>query len=67
VHNFDEKPHEVTLRLTDDNADRLVDLTGDDHALARRKGVHRISLDAFGYRWYAVGRPEAGPQRRTGS
>jgi hypothetical protein len=29
--------------------------------------VHRVSLDAYGYRWYAVGRPEAGPQRRISS
>jgi maltose alpha-D-glucosyltransferase / alpha-amylase len=67
VHNFDEKPHEVTLRLTGEGADRLVDLIGEDHASAGRGGAHRLSLDAYGYRWFAVGRPEAGPQRRTGS
>ena len=35
--------------------------------LARRPGrPHRLSLDAYGYRWYALGRPDAVPQRRFG-
>ena len=66
VHNFDEHPHEVTLRLADEGADRLVDLIGDDHSRSGPDGVHRLSLDAYGYRWYAVGRPDAVPQRRVG-
>jgi maltose alpha-D-glucosyltransferase / alpha-amylase len=67
THNFDEQPHEVTLRLAGEHADRLVDLISEEHSLGARDGVHRVSLDAYGYRWYAVGRPEAGPQRRISS
>jgi maltose alpha-D-glucosyltransferase / alpha-amylase len=67
VHNFDEQPHEVTLRLAGEDADRLVDLISEDHSQAGPGGTHRISLAAYGYRWYAVGRPEAGPQRRVSS
>ena len=67
MHNFDEQPHEVTLRLEGEDADRLVDLISEEHSQAGRGGAHRISLDAYGYRWYAVGRPEAGPQRRVSS
>ena len=65
LHNFDERPHEVTLPLGED-ADRLVDLIGDDHSHAGRGGAHRLSLEAYGYRWYALGRPDAVPQRRFG-
>jgi maltose alpha-D-glucosyltransferase/alpha-amylase len=67
VHNFDEQPHEVTVRLAGEDADRLVDLIGDDHVRAGRGGAYRLSLDAYGYRWYAVGAPDAVPQRRVGS
>ena len=67
VHNFDEQPHEVTLRLAGEDADRLVDLISEDHSVGARDGVHRVSLDAYGYRWYSVGRPEAVPQRRISS
>jgi maltose alpha-D-glucosyltransferase/alpha-amylase len=67
VHNFDEQPHEVTMRLAGEDADRLVDLIGDDHVRAGRGGDYRLSLDAYGYRWYAVGTPDTVPQRRVGS
>ncbi len=66
VHNFDEQPHEVVLRLEGEaGADRLVDLIVDDHSESRG-GTHRISLDALGYRWFGLGRADAAPRRRTG-
>ena len=64
VHNFDEQPHEVTLRLDGDDADRLYDLIDADDSRARG-GRHRLSLEAYGYRWYGVGRADAAPRRRT--
>ncbi len=67
AHNFDEHPHEVTVRLAGEDADRLVDLIGDDHVRVGRGGAYRLSLDAYGYRWYAVGSPDAAPQRRVSS
>jgi hypothetical protein len=55
-------PHDVTLRLGEGD-DRLVDLMDEDRSDGPG-GVHRVSLDALGYRWYAVGRPDAAPHRR---
>jgi maltose alpha-D-glucosyltransferase / alpha-amylase len=65
VHNFDEQPHEVTLRLADEGIDRLVDLIHEDHSEGGRNGVHTLSLDAYGYRWFGVGRADPAPRRRT--
>ena len=65
VHNFDEHPREVTLRLKGEGADRLVDLIGDGRSESR-EGAHRLSLDALGYRWFGLGRGDAAPRRRTG-
>jgi maltose alpha-D-glucosyltransferase/alpha-amylase len=48
-----------------DDDGRLVDLIHDDHSEADARGRHRLSLDALGYRWYAVGRPDAAPHRRV--
>jgi maltose alpha-D-glucosyltransferase / alpha-amylase len=65
VHNLDEHPHDVTVRLKPGDDPRLVDLMHGER-LEARKGAHRLSLDALGYRWYAVGRPDAAPHRRFG-
>jgi maltose alpha-D-glucosyltransferase/alpha-amylase len=65
VHNFDEHPHEVTLRLEDEESRRLADLIHEDHSEADARGRHRLSLDAHGYRWFSVGRPDPAPRRRT--
>jgi maltose alpha-D-glucosyltransferase / alpha-amylase len=65
VHNLDEHPHDVTIRLKPGDDPRLVDLMHGER-LEGRKGAHRLSLDALGYRWYAVGRPDAAPHRRFG-
>jgi maltose alpha-D-glucosyltransferase/alpha-amylase len=62
VHNFDDRPHEVTLALDGEGADRLDSLLDDGEALESRSGRHRIRLDALGYRWYRAtdGRVETG-------
>jgi maltose alpha-D-glucosyltransferase/alpha-amylase len=65
VHNFDERPHEVTLRLEEEQSRRLVDLIHEDHSDADPRGRHRLSLDAHGYRWFSVGRSDPAPRRRT--
>jgi maltose alpha-D-glucosyltransferase/alpha-amylase len=66
VHNLDEHPHDVTLRLRPGDDPRLVNLIDEEELRADRRGAHRLSLDALGYRWYAVGRPDAAPHRRVG-
>jgi maltose alpha-D-glucosyltransferase/alpha-amylase len=65
VHNFDEQPHEVTLRLEDEDARRLVDLIHEEHSDADRSGRHRLALEAHDYRWFSVGTSDPSPRRRT--
>jgi maltose alpha-D-glucosyltransferase / alpha-amylase len=65
VHNFDERPHQVTLRLGDDGAGRLDDLIHENHSEAARDGAHEVALEAHGYRWYGVGRADPAPRRRV--
>ncbi|MGH7825601.1 MAG: alpha-amylase family protein [Candidatus Binatia bacterium] len=55
VHNFDEKPHEIRIRPGVQGAERLVNLLVKDQSEADESGTHRISLEAYGYRWYRVG------------
>ena len=65
VHNFDERPHEVTLRLEGEDARRLVDLIHEEHSGADGSGRHRLALEAHGYRWFSVGTSDPSPRRRT--
>ena len=55
IHNFDEKAHEVKLSIKRPRAGRLVDLLSENESIADARGVHRIALEAFGYRWFRVG------------
>ncbi|MGA0559849.1 alpha-amylase family protein [Larkinella sp. VNQ87] len=55
LHNFDEKPQEVTLTLNRGQTSRLVDLMVNREEQADVHGVHRITLDAYGYRWFRAG------------
>jgi len=53
LHNFDERPHEACLRLTEDGK-RLSDLIEPLEILAR-DGCFAIPLDALDYRWFRIG------------
>jgi maltose alpha-D-glucosyltransferase/alpha-amylase len=55
IHNFDDKPHEARIRPAVEGDQTLVNLFIEDKSLADERGVHRISLEAFGYRWYRIG------------
>ena len=55
VHNFAEKPHEVRLKPGVEGGARLVNLLVKEESNADETGVHRIALEAYGYRWYRVG------------
>lgn len=55
LHNFDEKAHEVALKLAAEGGDRLVDLLVERESRANDAGVHHLALDAYGYQWYRVG------------
>jgi maltose alpha-D-glucosyltransferase/alpha-amylase len=55
VHNFASQPRAVRLRVGVDRGDRLVGLLGEEESRAGKTGVHRLALDAYGYKWYRVG------------
>lgn len=55
VHNFDEKPHEVQINLKDKRGGTLINLLENDQSEAVKGGTHKISLEAYGYRWFRVG------------
>jgi maltose alpha-D-glucosyltransferase/alpha-amylase len=55
VHNFDTRPHELSIRVGVEGGERLVSLLAEEESAADEKGVHRLVIDAFGYNWYRVG------------
>lgn len=55
IHNFSEKAKEVNLDLKQEKEGKLVDLMVVYESTADEKGIHRITLDAFGYRWFRAG------------
>jgi maltose alpha-D-glucosyltransferase/alpha-amylase len=55
VHNFDTRPHELSIRVGVDGGERLVSLLAEEESAADEKGIHRLVIDAFGYDWYRVG------------
>lgn len=56
VHNFCAKAKEVRLKLKDERGAILTNLRRNDESRANKKGQHRIAIEAYGYRWYRVGR-----------
>ena len=56
LHNFSAKPKEVRLRVKDDRAVILTNLRQNDESRADENRQHRIAIEAYGYRWYRVGR-----------
>lgn len=55
VHNFDDKPHDISLTPKVDGGEMLVNLLREERSEADKKGVHKLVLKAYGYRWYRVG------------
>jgi maltose alpha-D-glucosyltransferase/alpha-amylase len=66
VHNFDRAPREVRLRVPAERGEILANLLVDDESRADAAGVHRIALEAYGYRWYRVGGLGYALSRRVG-
>jgi maltose alpha-D-glucosyltransferase/alpha-amylase len=56
VHNLSAEPREVRIKLAanDEAGCPLVNLLSDEHSYPEKAGVHRILLEAYGYRWYRV-------------
>jgi maltose alpha-D-glucosyltransferase/alpha-amylase len=57
VHNLDEKPRETAFAagLPGDAGEHLINLLAENHSHADKRGLHRIVLEPYGYRWYRVG------------
>jgi maltose alpha-D-glucosyltransferase/alpha-amylase len=55
LHNFADQPQEVKIRPEIEGGDVLVNLLTTGESRAADDGQHRISIEAYGYRWYRVG------------
>jgi maltose alpha-D-glucosyltransferase / alpha-amylase len=55
VHNFDDRPHEVKIKVGAEGGCRLVNLISTEECLADSSGAHRLALEAYGYAWFRVG------------
>ena len=56
VHNLSAEPREARIKLAaEDEAEcALVNLLSDEHSNPEKGGLHRILVEAYGYRWYRV-------------
>ena len=57
IHNFSPRPQEARFRVKAEGGTHLINLIIDEDVHAGDDGMHRISLEAHGYRWYRVGGP----------
>jgi maltose alpha-D-glucosyltransferase / alpha-amylase len=55
VHNFSEKSQEAKIKPGVNGGKKLVSLLNKDESTAGDSGIHRLALEAYGYRWYRVG------------
>src|SRR4051794_10932687 len=55
VHNTDEKPHRVTIRIPDRERSSLINLLSEGHSDGDESGTHKLAIEGYGYRWYRVG------------
>jgi maltose alpha-D-glucosyltransferase/alpha-amylase len=58
LHNFSDKPQEIRVRPGVEGGEKLVNLLANDESNSPANGIHRIPLEAHGYRWYRVGASE---------
>lgn len=54
VHNLSQNACTVTLDLSDEDAERLIDLQGDRPYQPINQPTHQIELEGYGYRWFRV-------------
>jgi maltose alpha-D-glucosyltransferase/alpha-amylase len=52
LHNLAQEPREARLRL---GGGTLTNLADPEEIPATQDGVHRVTLDAYGYRWLRLG------------
>ena len=55
IHNFSARPQEARFTVDVEGGDCLVNLLEEETVRAGKDGVHKVSLEAHGYRWFRVG------------
>src|SRR4029450_5501164 len=55
LHNFSDKPQAVRIQVTGEENNTLVNLLNTTDSHGNPNGIHRIALEAHGYRWYRAG------------
>lgn len=55
LHNFSSQPQEARFRLKNPAAVQLTNLLVNEEVHADPDGMHRVALEAYGYRWFRVG------------
>ena len=55
LHNFSDTPQAVRIKLGGEENRTLTNLLSNEDSQAATNGVHRITLEAHGYRWYRAG------------
>jgi maltose alpha-D-glucosyltransferase/alpha-amylase len=55
LHNFAGRTHKLKLKVASERDGLLVDVFADRHSRAQNDGLHRITLEPYGWRWYRVG------------
>ncbi len=54
LHNFDEKPHEVDIKLKIDE-ECWINLLENEKNKRLEDGTHKVFLGSFGYKWFRIG------------
>ena len=55
LHNFSSQPQEARFRLKSPAGVQLTNLMVNEEIHADADGMHRVSLESYGYRWFRVG------------
>jgi maltose alpha-D-glucosyltransferase / alpha-amylase len=55
LHNFSSRPQEARFHVDVEGGDHLINLLVNEDIHAGDDGMHRVTLEALGYRWYRVG------------
>ncbi len=55
VHNFSDSPQLVAIRATRTGQDTWYNLLSGQAQSVNESGLHQITLEGYGYRWYRVG------------
>ena len=55
LHNFSNRQQKIKLKVGCERDGTLVEVFSDRHSQAHADGMHRVTLDGYGWRWYRVG------------